>query len=100
MRGFLLGLAVGALSAYAASKLVDEETRENLYGKLNDAVDKTKGEIDHGMTWGKGRAMRAGVRVRQEVRKGKKKLNQITGDVAEKLSDELSEIKAKARANA
>ncbi len=100
MKGFILGLAVGALGVYAALKLTDEETREELRSKVNNATDKAKAELDHGLILGKGKALRAGVRVRQEVRKGKKALNETAGDVAGKLAEELSEFEAKAKAKA
>ncbi|WP_165020699.1 MULTISPECIES: hypothetical protein [unclassified Dysgonomonas] len=100
MKGFLVGLAVGALGVYAALKLVDEEKREELYEKAHKAADKAKIELDHGLVIGKSKALRAGVIARQEVRKGKKKINQVAGDVAGKLADELTEFEAKAKANA
>ncbi|MDR0825132.1 MAG: hypothetical protein LBN74_08570 [Prevotella sp.] len=100
MKGFILGLAVGALGVYAALKLSDEETRQELRSKVNTVADKAKAELDYGLTVGKSKALRAGVKARQEVRKGKQKINQITGDVAGKLASELSEIEAKAKANA
>lgn len=100
MKGFLLGLAVGALGAYTAMKLSDEETRNELRDKLYDAKDRVKSEIDHGYLVGKNKALRAGVVARQEVRKGKQKINEVTGEVAGKLAEELSEIEAKAKAKA
>lgn len=100
MKGFLLGLAVGALGAYAAIKLSDEETREELRNKVGNIADKAKSEFDHGFSVSRSKALRAGVKARQEIRKGKQKINQVTGDVAGKLAGELSEIEAKARAKA
>lgn len=100
MRGFLLGLAVGALGAYAAVKLSDKETREGLCNKLNNTVGKAKEELDRGLIVGKSKALRVGVKARQEIRKGKQKINQITGDVAGKLAEELSDIELKAKAKA
>lgn len=100
MKGFILGLAVGALGVYAALKLTDEETREELRSKVSNAADKAKAEFDHGLVVGKSKALRAGVLARQEVRKGKKKLNEVAGDVAGKLAEELTEFEAKAKANA
>lgn len=99
MRGFILGLAIGALGAYAAIKLSDEDTRNGLYSRVNGVADKARDEFDSGLSASRGKAMRAGVRVRQEVRKGKQMINQVAGDVAGKLSEELSEFEAKARAN-
>lgn len=100
MKGFLLGLAVGALGAYAAIKLSDEKTREELCSRLNNTMGKAKEELDHGLIVGRSKALRAGVKARQEIRKGKEKINQITGDVAGKLAEEFSEIEAKAKAKA
>ncbi|MFT3994115.1 MAG: hypothetical protein QM660_07395 [Dysgonomonas sp.] len=99
MRGFLFGLAVGALGAYAALKLTDEETREELYNKANRATAKAKEEFEHGLAVGKSKALRAGVVARHEIREGKKKVNEVVGDVAGKLSHELSDLEAKAKAN-
>lgn len=99
MKGFILGLAVGALGVYAAVKLTDDETREELRNKMNDVTGKAKAELDHGLIVGKNRALRAGVVARQEIRKGKKKVNQVAGDVAGKLAEGLSEFEAKAKAN-
>jgi hypothetical protein len=100
MKGFILGLAVGALGAYAAIKLSDEETREEIRSRVNNATDKAKSELDHGLLVGKNRALRAGVIARQEVRKGKKKINEVTANAAGKLAEELSELEAKAKAKA
>lgn len=97
MRKFIFGLAVGALGAYAAVKLMDQDTRDNLYRKVNDAADKAKDELEHGYTNGKGKAMRAGVVIRKEFRKGKEIIGNTAGDVAGKLSNELSELEAKVR---
>ena len=99
MKGFLLGLAVGALGVYAALKLTDEETREEIRNRVYNVTDKAKAELDYGMTVGRSKALRAGVIARSEVRKGKKKINQVAGDVAGKLADELSEFEEKAKAN-
>ena len=100
MKGFILGLAVGALGVYAALKLTDEETREELRNKVNNVTSKAKAELDHGLVVGKSKALRAGVIARQEVRKGKKKINEVAGDVAGKLAEELTEFEAKAKAKA
>lgn len=100
MKGFLLGLAVGALGTYAAIKLSDKDTREELCNRVSNTVGKAKNELDHGLVVGRSKALRAGVKARQEIRKGKEKINQITGDVAGKLADEFSEIEAKAKAKA
>lgn len=100
MKGFILGLAVGALGVYAALKLTDEETREELRGKVNNATLKAKAELDHSLVVGKSKALRAGVRARQEVRKGKQKINEVAGDVAGKLAEELTQFETKAKAKA
>ncbi len=100
MKGFILGLAVGALGAYAALKLSDEETREELRSRVNNATGKARAEIDYGLTVGKSKALRAGVIARQEVRKGKKKINEVTANAAGKLAEEFGEIESKAKAKA
>lgn len=96
MKGFILGLAVGALGAYAAVKLSDEETREELYNRVNNATGKAKDDLELGIAIGKSKALRAGVKARQEVRRGVQKVNQVTADTAGKLADELSNIEARA----
>lgn len=98
MKNFLLGLTVGAAAVYVASKLIDDKTREELFDEVDKAADTAKEK----MRYGRGRAMRMGVRARQEVRKSKKKLSQAAGDLAGKLSEELADLeeKANARANA
>ncbi|MDR1882375.1 MAG: hypothetical protein LBR26_06280 [Prevotella sp.] len=98
MKSFMLGLVVGALGMYAALKLSDEETREELRARVNNATDKAKAELSHTLAIGKSKALRASVRARQEVRKGAGKINEITADVAGKLAAELSGIEAKAKA--
>ncbi|MDR2953625.1 MAG: YtxH domain-containing protein [Prevotella sp.] len=100
MKGFILGLAIGALGVYAALKLTDEESREELRSKMNNMTDKAKSEMEYGYTVGKSKVLRAGVKARQEVRKGKQKINEMTGEVVGKLAEELSEIEMKAKANA
>ncbi|WP_108821801.1 hypothetical protein [Dysgonomonas sp. Marseille-P4361] len=98
MRGFFLGLAVGALGVYAALKLSDEETREELRNRVNNVAGRAKSELDYGLTVGRSKALRAGVVARQEVRKGQQKFNEVAGDVAGKLAEELSDFEAKAKA--
>ncbi|SHG14880.1 hypothetical protein [Dysgonomonas macrotermitis] len=100
MRNFLLGLAVGVAAAYVATKLVDDETRAELCKELDDATDKAKEKFRHGVSTGRGKALRMGVRARQEYRAGKKKLSQQAGDFAGKLSEELAELEEKAKAKA
>jgi len=100
MKGFILGLAVGALGVYAALKLSDEETREELRTRVNNVTDKAKADLDYGLAVGRSKALRAGVMARQEVRKGKKKINEVTANAAGKLAEELGEIEAKAKAKA
>jgi len=96
MRNFLLGLTVGAAAVYVASKLIDDKTREELFEDIDKAGETAKDKI----RYGRGRALRMGVRARQEVRKGKKKLSQAAGDLAGKLSEELAELEEKANAKA
>jgi len=100
MSRFLIGLAVGVLGTYAALKLVDKETREEFCDEVEKAADKAKSQVEKGFKTVKGKTMRAGVVVRQEVRKGKKKVNETAGNIAGKLAENLSEFEAKAKANA
>ncbi|NDW17797.1 hypothetical protein D0T53_02560 [Dysgonomonas sp. 216] len=100
MSRFLLGLAVGALGTFAAIKLADKETRDEIYEDLENAAEKAKAKLEQGYKTVKGKSMRAGVVVRQEVRKSKKKVNETAGDIAGKLAENLSEFEAKARAKA
>lgn len=97
MKRFLLGIAVGAAAIYAASRLVDEETKEKLADDLNQAADDAKEKLRAGLGMSRGKAMRAGVRVRQEVREGKRKLSKATGDLAEKLTEDLNQLEEKLR---
>lgn len=101
MKRFLLGFAAGALGAYVATKLIDKETREEWFDELEDTADKVRGKFEDGVRCGRGRAMRAGVRVRQEYREGRRKVNETAGDLAEKIAENLNEFgeKAKERAN-
>lgn len=96
MRNFILGLVVGAAATYVVSKLTDDKTREELFEDVDKVTDAAKGKLKYG----RGQAMRVGVRARQEIRKGKKKLSQVAGDYAGKLSDELSELEEKAKSKA
>jgi len=89
MKNFLLGLAVGAAAAYVTSKIVDDKTREEIFG-----------EIDKAAKQGRGQALRMRVRARQEVRKGKKKLSKAAGDLAGKLSEELAEYEGRMKPEA
>lgn len=97
MKRFLLGIALGAAAIYAASKLVDKETKEDLCDDLGRAADDIKKNVKSGIGAGRGKAMRAGVRVRQEVRSGKEKITKATGDLAEKLTDDLNQLEEKLR---
>jgi len=101
MKRFLLGVAVGAVGAYLATKLIDKETREEWFDELEDTAEKARDKFDLGVKRGRGKALRAGVKVRQEYREGVKKVNETAGDIAEKIAENLSEFseKAKERAN-
>lgn len=99
MRNFLLGLVVGAGAIYVASKLIDEEKRQELYDDLEKAGEDAREKVRDGVRYGRGRALRMGVRARKEVRCGKKRLSQAAGDLAGRLSEELQEFEEKARAN-
>ncbi|HCO67603.1 MAG TPA: hypothetical protein DIT04_07605 [Dysgonomonas sp.] len=96
MKNFILGLAVGAAAVYVASKLLDDEAREEIFEEVDKAAEKAKETL----RYGKGRAMRVGVRARQEVRKSKQKLSEAAGDFAGKLSDDLAEYEEKAKTQA
>ncbi|MFT4073671.1 MAG: YtxH domain-containing protein [Dysgonamonadaceae bacterium] len=100
MKKFLLGLAVGALGTYAAIKLSDEETREELGEKFDEYKEKAKEGIEQGKTYGKMRSLRAGVVARKEYRKSVKGINQRAANVASKLIDVLEDLETKAQANA
>jgi gas vesicle protein len=99
MKNFLLGIAVGALGAYAAIKLSDPETREEIGEKFDEVKEKAKEGLEQGKAYGKMRSLRAGVVARQEYRRGKRSINQLTADVAGKLIDVLEELENKAQAN-
>lgn len=101
MKRFLLGVAVGAVGAYLATKLIDKETREEWFDDLEEARERAKEKLEYGLRSGRGKAMRAGVKVRQEYRDGKKKVNETAGDIAERIAENLNEFseKAKERAN-
>lgn len=97
MKRFLLGLAVGAAAIYAASKLISDETKENICDDLQDAADDAKDRVRSGLRYSRGRAMRVGVRARQEVREGRRKLSRATGDLADRLTDDLNQLEEKLR---
>ncbi len=99
MRNFLLGLVIGAGAVYVASKLIDDEKRKELCDEFERATDEAREKVRHGVRYGRGKALRMGVRARQEVRSGKKKLSHAAGDLAGKLSEELSEFEDKAKAH-
>lgn len=99
MRNFLLGLVIGAGAVYVASKLIDDEKRKELCDEFEKATDEAREKIRHGVRYGRGKALRMGVRARQEVRSGKKKITHAAGDLAGKLSEELSEFEEKAKAH-
>ena len=86
MKDFLIGLAVGALGAYVAIKLSEEETR-----------NKLRSELDYGLTVGRSKALRAGVIARQNINKGKEVVEQTANEMAEKLSDGLAGLSEKTR---
>lgn len=97
MKRFLLGLAVGAGAIYAATRLLDEKTRESICDDLHDAADEAKEKLKSGLSYSRNRAMRVGVRARQEVRRGRKRLSQATGDLADRLTDDLNQLEEKLR---
>lgn len=97
MKDFFIGLAVGALGAYVAIKLSDEETRGKLRSQINSAAERAREDIDYGLTVGRSKALRAGVVARQEINKGKEAFDKTATDVAERLSDGLAELSEKTR---
>lgn len=99
MNRLLVGIALGALGTWAALKLVDDEKRAALCERFGDASDRARARFDEGLTYGRGRALRAGVVARREVRDSKKKIGQTAGDIAGKLAANLSEFEAKAKGN-
>lgn len=68
MKKFLLGFVVGAATAYVATKLSDEETRNELGEKFDEYKDKAHEYIEQGKTIGKMRSLRTGVTVRSGFR--------------------------------
>lgn len=97
MKDFIVGLAVGALGAYVAIKLSDEETRNRLKAQIGNATDRAREDLDYGLTVGKSKALRAGVRVRQGVDAAKEYAEQTATEMAEKLSDGLADLSEKTR---
>lgn len=97
MKDFIIGLAVGALGAYVAIKLSDEETREKLRAQICSAAERAKEDIDYGLSVGRSKALRAGVVARQEINKGKEILDKTATEMAEKLSDGLADLSEKTR---
>lgn len=97
MKDFIIGLAVGALGAYVAIKLSDEETRNRLKEQVCSAADKAREDLDYGLAVGKSKALRAGVVARQGINKTKEFAEQTANDMAEKLSDGLADLSEKTR---
>lgn len=97
MKDFIIGLAVGALGAYVAIKLSDEETREKLRSQITSAAERAREDIDYGLSVGRSKALRAGVIARQEINKGKEVLDKTATEMAEKLSDGLADLSEKTR---
>lgn len=97
MKDFIIGLAVGALGAYVAIKLSDEETRNRLKDQVGSAADRAREELDYGLTVGRSKALRAGVKARQGINKTKDIAEQTATDFAEKLSDGLADLSEKTR---
>lgn len=93
MKKFLLGLAVGAATVYVASKLIDDETKDEFYSKLNQAADEAK----YKMRVGKIKAKRAGMYAKRDLLSKKEKVARAAGDLVDKVSDDLHEIEGKLR---
>lgn len=81
MKDFLIGLAVGALGAYVAVKLSDEETR-----------NKIREEVDYGLAVGRRKFSRAQEYANQELEKGRDSLDRVTSTVREKASEGLVDL--------
>lgn len=97
MKDFIIGLAIGALGAYVAVKLSDEETRNKLKDQMASAAERAREDLDYGLAVGKSKALRAGVIARHEIEKGKEIINKTTTEVAEKISDGLADLSEKTR---
>lgn len=93
MKKFLIGLAVGAVAVYAASKLIDEETKEKLY----DDFDKLTDEAKYKMRVGKIKAKRAGMKAKRELLDRKSRFDRATGEFVERVSDEVHDLDDKLR---
>ena len=93
MKKFLIGLAVGAAAVYAASKLIDEDTKEKLY----DDFDKLTDEAKYKMRVGKVKAKRAGIKAKRELLDRKDRFSRATGDFVDKVSDDVQDLEDKLR---
>ena len=97
MKDFIVGLAVGALGAYVAIKLSDEETRNKLRTQIGNVTDRAREDLDYGLTVGRSKALRAGVKVRQGLDSAKDYAEQTAHDMAEKISDGLADLSEKTK---
>lgn len=93
MKKFLLGLAVGAVAVYAASKLIDEETKEKFYNDFDKLTDEAK----YKMRVGKVKAKRAGMKAKRELLERKDRFSRATGEFVDKVSDDVHELEDKLR---
>lgn len=86
MKDFLIGAALGALGAYVATKLTEEETRRKIVE-----------DIEYGFAVGKSKALRAGVIAKNEYLKGQEVLEKGASEVRGKLAEGLSDLSEKVR---
>lgn len=84
MKKFLLGLAVGAVAVYAASKMIDDDVKEEFYDNLNDKYKSTKRH-----------AKRASLKARKEFLARKEQAQRVAGDLADKVSDDFHDLEEK-----
>lgn len=97
MKNFLLGLITGALATYAAVKLSDEETREELSLKLNEYKQKAREAFEKGKACGKEQLNQASNLAKEQYDKGVKNVSEATANVAGKLIDVLENVEEKAQ---
>lgn len=86
MKKFLIGLAVGVAAVYAASKLIDDDVKEELCDNFNDKYRSAKRQ-----------AKRAGLKARKEFFAKKEKAQRMAGDLAEKVSEDIHDIEDRFR---
>lgn len=91
MKKFIIGLVVGAAAVYAASKIIDEETKE----ELRDKLDRFKDDAEYRYRKGKRKAMRAGIKAKHDIIAGKERAAKAAGDFVGRVSDDLEILEEK-----